>query len=75
MKVTGIVVGALVVVMGLVWTLQGAGVLVTGNSPMEGASLWVYLGIVTMVIGAVIAWLGLRRSPRSPRPGRPGGGL
>ncbi len=68
MKVTGIVVGALVLVMGLVWTLQGAGVL-TGSSPMVGESLWVVLGIVTMLIGALIAWLGLRRSPR--RPGEP----
>lgn len=69
MKTVGVVVGGLVVVMGLVWTLQGAGVLVTGNSPMEGVSLWVFLGIVTMLVGGLIAWLGLRRSPRSP--GRP----
>ena len=68
MKVTGIVVGALVLVMGLVWTLQGAGVL-TGSSPMVGENLWVVLGIITMLIGALIAWLGLRRSPR--RPGEP----
>ena len=68
MKVTGIVAGALVLVMGLVWILQGAGVL-TGSSPMVGESLWVVLGIVTMLIGALIAWLGLRRSPR--RPGEP----
>lgn len=66
MKTVGVVVGGLVVVMGLVWTLQGAGVLVTGNSPMEGVSLWVFLGIVTMLVGGLIAWLGLRRSPRSP---------
>ena len=66
MKVAGIVIGALVVVAGLVWTLQGAGVLVTGNSPMEGDSLWIYLGVVTMAIGGLVAWLGLRRSPRSP---------
>ncbi len=68
MKVTGIVAGALVLVMGLVWILQGAGVL-TGSSPMVGESLWVVLGIVTMLIGALIAWLGMRRSPR--RPGEP----
>ena len=68
MKVTGIVVGALVLVMGLVWTLQGAGAL-TGSSPMVGESLWVVLGIITMLVGALIAWLGLRRSPR--RPGEP----
>jgi hypothetical protein len=71
-KVTGVVVGALVVVLGLVWTLQGAGVLVTGRSFMEGAPLWVFLGVVTMVVGGIIAWLGLRRSPRSPGAGRPG---
>jgi hypothetical protein len=69
MKVTGIVVGALVLVMGLVWLLQGAGVLVTGSSPMEGDRLWVALGAITMLIGALVAWLGLRRSPR--RPGEP----
>ncbi len=66
MKTVGVVVGGLVVVLGLVWTLQGAGVLVTGSSFMEGARLWVFLGIVTMLVGGLIAWLGLRRSPRSP---------
>ena len=65
MKVAGIVVGALVLVMGLVWTLQGAGVL-TGSSPMVGDRLWVALGVVTMLVGVLVAWLGLRRSPRSP---------
>jgi len=69
MKVAGIVVGALVVVMGLVWTLQGAGVL-TGSSPMVGDRLWVYLGVVTMLIGAIVAWHGTRRSPRRPGDGR-----
>ena len=68
MKLVGIVVGALVVVIGLVWTLQGAGVLVSA-SPMVGEELWVFLGLVTMFIGALVAWLGLRRSPR--RPGDP----
>jgi hypothetical protein len=66
MKTVGVVVGALVAALGLVWTLQGAGVLTTGNSFMEGARLWVFLGIVTMLVGGLIAWLGLRRSPRSP---------
>jgi hypothetical protein len=66
MKTVGVVVGGLVAVLGLVWALQGAGVLVTGNSFMEGARLWVFLGIVTMLVGGLIAWLGLRRSPRSP---------
>jgi len=66
MKVAGVVVGGLVVVAGRVWTLQGAGVLVSA-SPMTGVDLWIYLGILTMVIGAVIVWLGLRRSPRRPR--------
>lgn len=69
MKVVGIVVGALVVALGLVWTLQGAGVL-QSPSPMTGVDLWIYLGVVTMVIGGLIAWLGLRRSPRGPGRGR-----
>lgn len=68
MKIAAVVVGALVLVMGLVWTLQGAGVL-TGSSPMVGVRLWVFLGVITMMVGAVLTWVGLRRSP-----GRPGGG-
>ncbi len=70
MKIAAVVGGALVLVMGLVWTLQGAGVL-TGSSPMVGVQLWVFLGIITMLIGAVITWVGLRRSPGRPADPRP----
>lgn len=70
MKIAAVVVGALVLVMGLVWTLQGAGVL-TGSSPMVGVRLWVFLGVITMLIGAILTWLGLRRSPGRPGAPRP----
>lgn len=69
MKIAAVVVGALVLVMGLVWTLQGAGVL-TGSSPMVGVRLWVFLGVITMMVGAVLTWVGLRRSPGRPGTGR-----
>lgn len=51
---------ALVIVVGLVWTLQGAGLL--GGSFMTGRTEWFCIGIATAVVGcAGMIWLMRRR--------------
>lgn len=56
---TIVVVGGLVLLLiGLVWALQGADVLM--GSAMSGSSLWLGIGSVLVVIGAVVMALGLR---------------
>lgn len=54
--------GVLIALVGLLFTLQGVGV-VTG-SPMTGTTLWSILGPVIMVIGVVVAAVGMRRPDR-----------
>lgn len=57
-RVIGIVVG----LVGLVWLLQGIGVL--GGSFMSGSSLWATIGLVCLLGGA---WLAAGQRPRSRR--------
>ena len=59
MRLAGILLGIVLVLLGGVWTLQGANIL--GGSVMSGQSQWLYIGIALMVVGAAeLAWT-LRR--------------
>jgi hypothetical protein len=49
----------LLVVVGLVWTLQGVGVL--GGSPMTGVTLWAVVGPLVALAGVGLAVMGRRR--------------
>lgn len=55
--------GVLLLLLGLVWTLQGVGVL--GGSPMTGVTLWALIGPVVGIAGLLVIALGLRRTPGS----------
>ena len=53
-------VGLIVALFGLIWALQGFGVL--GGSPMSNTTTWSVIGPITVLIGIVIAvfsWLKL----------------
>lgn len=51
-------IGGLIALAGLVFTLQGVGVL-TGSS-MTGKTLWAVLGPIIAVVGLGIARIGMR---------------
>jgi hypothetical protein len=53
-------IGALMVIIGAVWFLQGIGIL--PGSVMSGKQFWAYAGGALVVGGAIISWLGLRRA-------------
>jgi hypothetical protein len=57
-------VGALAMVAGAVWTLQGLDLL--GGSPMSGNRIWAVVGPVVAVVGVALLAAGVRRR------GRPG---
>ena len=61
MKLFGTIAGVLLVLLGAVWILQGAGIL--GGSVMTGQSQWLYIGIVVAIVGAGLLWF-VRRGPR-----------
>jgi hypothetical protein len=61
--VVTLVFGAIMALFGLIWALQGFGVL--GGSPMSNTTTWSIVGPVTAVIGIVIAVYSWRRlSPK-----------
>jgi hypothetical protein len=64
-----LVVGLLLALMGVVWTLQGLNVL--GGSGMSGVTLWAVVGPIVAVAGLVLAVLGARslRRPGTPPTG------
>jgi hypothetical protein len=59
MKWVFLVVGVLLVLTGIVWTLQGLDVL--GGSVMSGVTLWAIIGPIVAVVGLVLAIMGARR--------------
>jgi hypothetical protein len=52
-------VGLLVALFGLIWALQGFGVL--GGSPMSNTTTWSIIGPITAVIGVVVAVVSWRK--------------
>jgi hypothetical protein len=51
--------GLIVAVFGLIWALQGFGVL--GGSPMSNTTTWSIIGPITVLIGIVIAVFSWRK--------------
>ena len=63
-RIISIVVGILALLIGLLWTGQGSGVI--GGSAMSGQQMWLVIGIVVAVLGILLLVSGLRR-PRTTR--------
>jgi hypothetical protein len=58
-RVVLVSVGVLITLAGVVFTLQGVGVV--GGSAMSGVTFWAVAGPVIVVAGLVVAAIGLRR--------------
>lgn len=52
-------IGLIVALFGLIWALQGFGVL--GGSPMSNTTTWSIIGPITALIGIVIAVFSWRK--------------
>jgi hypothetical protein len=63
MRIGSLIVGAIAIVAGLVWILQGSGVL--PGSFMTGQRMWLIIGIVVGIVGLALAYNGIRR-PAKP---------
>jgi hypothetical protein len=57
-RIVLVVIGALVALAGIVWTLQGLGYI--SGSFMTGATLWAVIGPVVALIGLGLVVLGFR---------------
>ncbi|MCW2876875.1 MAG: hypothetical protein JWQ95_975 [Sphaerisporangium sp.] len=58
--------GAVLVLVGALWALQGLGYV--GGSFMSGAKEWFVIGLVAVIAGLALAVPALRRQLRSSRP-------
>ena len=58
--------GVLLLLIGLVWILQGADVM-KGNQLMSGKPVWLVIGIVVAVAGLVLGYFGLGLARRTQR--------
>jgi uncharacterized membrane protein HdeD (DUF308 family) len=56
-------VGIVLIIIGIIWVLQGAGVI--GGSFMSGQKLWFLIGLIALVVGSALAIFGLRQRRRS----------
>jgi hypothetical protein len=59
MRIAIVVLGVIVALFGLLWALQGFGVV--GGSPMSNTTTWSVIGPITALVGVGIAVLGSRR--------------
>ncbi len=62
MKIVMLIVAAVLIVIGAVWTLQGLGVI--GGSAMSGNSMWAIIGPILVVVGLGVGLVALRRGAR-----------
>ncbi|MCU1697496.1 MAG: hypothetical protein JWR34_3559 [Mycobacterium sp.] len=58
MRIAIVVLGVIVTLFGLLWALQGFGVL--GGSPMSNTTTWSVIGPITALVGVGIAVAGSR---------------
>lgn len=54
MRIFGSIVGVVLILLGGLWVLQGANIMV--GSVMSGQSQWLYIGIVVVIVGLVVLW-------------------
>lgn len=60
MRWVWLVLGVLLVLSGIVWTLQGLDLLGQSGG-MNGQKIWAVIGPITAVVGLLLVRLGLRR--------------
>ena len=63
LSVAALTLGGLCLLVGLVWTLQGAGVLL--GSFMTGSRFWLGIGIILDIAGVYLLYRGIARQSRS----------
>ncbi|HXV70061.1 MAG TPA: hypothetical protein VEB69_01525 [Acidimicrobiia bacterium] len=59
-----IVFGAVLVLAGMVWILQGLNVAFAPESFMTGDRSWSWIGAVAVVVGVGVVWWGVRSQRR-----------
>jgi len=61
-RIGSLILGAIAILVGAVWILQGSGVL--PGSFMTGQRMWLVIGIIVAIVGLALAYNGIRRPAR-----------
>jgi hypothetical protein len=59
MRIAGNVVGIVLLLLGALWIAQGSNLM--AGSAMSGQSMWLWIGVVVVIAGAVALWWVNRR--------------
>jgi hypothetical protein len=63
MKLAATIIGVVLVLIGAIWTLQGANIL--GGSVMTGQSMWLVIGLIAVIAGlGLLYWYQVRGRTR-----------
>ena len=57
-KPAWVILGVVLVLLGLLWSLQGFGVI--GGSVMSGTTTWSIIGPIVLLVGALVTSVGIR---------------
>ncbi|TLZ80791.1 MAG: hypothetical protein E6K05_07600 [Methanobacteriota archaeon] len=66
MRMIAVIIGVLIALAGVVWALQGIGVM--PGSFMSNNPPWIWIGAGTALFGIVLAAFGLRAGPPTKNP-------
>ena len=59
MRIAGNIVGIVLLLLGALWIAQGSNLL--AGSAMSGQSMWLWIGVVVVIISVVVLWWVNRR--------------
>ena len=62
MRWVWLILGFLLVLSGVIWTLQGLDLLGQSGG-MNGQKMWAIIGPITAIVGLLLVRLGMRRKP------------
>jgi hypothetical protein len=63
MRIGSLIVGVIAILVGVVWILQGTGML--PGSFMTGQRMWLVIGIIVAIVGLALAYNGIRRPAKT----------
>lgn len=61
MRITGILVGIVLAIIGGIWALQGVNSAFAPRSFMTGSQTWLFIGLITLGAGSALAVWSWRR--------------
>ncbi len=60
MRIAGTVVSVILLLLGALWIAQGSNMM--PNTVMSGQSMWLWIGVVVLIVGAIgVWWFNLRK--------------